>query len=258
MRIGIAGGDGEEIIAVGERIGRLDTRRLRGLCGDDAKRHARTVDGERCGNHSFLGYHFAAAQARRSSEGVAELTVAGPVAAELIVGIAHGGQIDDRAADIADGHVGVAGRKSVADHGDDPVVAKNVVAEDPIGFLTGGGSRGACRRRLPQRRRFQQFRRDRDDLRSRSRCHRQPSGRKHQRQDDRRRQATHRSRLRWDLGTGWPANPIAPGRVADRFHQSLTGLPAEPAAAPVAPASGPTRLRHIRAADAQAIPATPA
>ena len=172
MRIGIAGGDGEEIIAVGERIGRLDTRRLRGLCGDDAKRHARTVDGERCGNHSFHGHHFAAAQARRSSEGVAELTVAGPVAAELIVGIAHGGQIDDRAADIADGHVGVAGRKSVADHGDDPVVAKNVVAEDPIGFLTGGGSRGACRRRLPQRRRFQQFRRDRDDLCGRSRCHR--------------------------------------------------------------------------------------
>ena len=42
-----------------------------------------------------------------------------------------------------------------------------------------------------------------------------------------------------DSGGIWgPAgpHPIAPGRVAERFHQSLTGLPAEPAATPVAPA----------------------
>ena len=61
------------------------------------------------------------------------------VGTELIVAAAAAGEIDDAAAHVADGHVGVAARHGPGDDRHEPVVAQHPVAVDGVGLFAAGG-----------------------------------------------------------------------------------------------------------------------
>ena len=139
MRIGEGRGHGDEVFAVGERIDDIDA----GLPGSGTRGHAEghlSAPGRK-------GPHAVGHRVERGADGLLhrradELECRGPVrrieGAQLVIGRRHLREIDDAASDVLHGHIRMTCGTGCRDHGDDPVVSQQMVAQNPVCFLACG------------------------------------------------------------------------------------------------------------------------
>ncbi len=131
------------VVAVSEFIGDCDPHLVSLEFGRAVEPHPSSLgrefaDGRRR-NHGQPTGRGVGGGRRRGAEG--RRTRRRVIAAELIVGLAPRAQVDHAAADVPHRHVGMPAGHGPADHRDDPVVAKHVVAVNPVRLLTCGSDR---------------------------------------------------------------------------------------------------------------------